>query len=206
MDLPRVTEILKAYTSYDQVPAQILQNAATRGTKVHAICAGIASGNWIPESMIDEELRGYVKSFQQWAAMQVKEFIVIEKRYHSDGLGFTGQIDFVVRATDDKFYLVDLKTSAKPQKTYPLQMGAYDLLIRESGTKVEGAMLVYLNKTGEFPEINLMQDTEEEIETFLAALLVWKYLNKGKKHGRTKGKLEYPSENPSDHGGTGLHI
>ncbi len=84
MSLPRVTEVLRAYTSYEYVPKNILENAAARGTSVHALCAGIAKGGWVPDGMIGEELIGYVNSFKKWAEAQVEQFLVIEKRYSDE--------------------------------------------------------------------------------------------------------------------------
>lgn len=184
MTTPRVTEILKYFTSYDQVPKDILEKAASRGTTVHSICAGIAKGAWIPEGMIQEDLQGYIKSFNLWAKAQVREFVIIEERYSHTDLNYNGQLDFVVTGTDGETYLVDLKTSAKPQKTYSLQMAAYNELLLNHGVKVKGAMLVYLNKTGEFPNIDYIEDFEDHFVTFKCALVCWKYFNKGKKNGR----------------------
>jgi len=76
--IPRVTEILKPFTSYDQVPKDILERAAAKGTSVHALCAGIAKGNWIPDGMIGAELLGFVQSFRKWADLYVKKFVIIE--------------------------------------------------------------------------------------------------------------------------------
>lgn len=192
MDYPRVTEVLRAYTSYDQVPKEILERAAARGTSVHALCAGIAKGAWIPDGMIGEDLLGYVNSFKKWAAAQVSKFIVIEKRYSDDDLRFSGQLDYVVLGTDEQLYLVDLKTSSRPQKTYPVQMAAYDLLLRNNKINVKGAILVYLNKDGEFPEVHLIEDLTEELHVFLNALECWQYFNKGKKNVGKDSRL--PSE------------
>jgi len=184
MDYPRVTEVLRTHTSYDQVPAEILQRAAARGTTVHSLCAGIAKGNWIPDGMIGDEFLGYVNSFKQWSAAQVAKFLIIEKRYMDDDLQYSGQLDFVVEGTDGKMYLIDLKTSAKPQKTYPVQMAAYNNLLQKHGVDVHGAMLVYLNKNGEFPDIHFLEDMKTELEVFLCALNCWHYFNKGKRHGK----------------------
>lgn len=188
MYLPRVTEILKPFTSFAYVSKDILEKAAARGTMVHAICAGIAKGVWVPETMIDEELLGYVNSFKKWSEAQVKEFIIVEKRYNSEALGFTGQLDFVVLGKDDELYLVDIKTSASPQKTYPLQMAAYDYLLRNTQIKVKAAMLVYLDKNGEFPEIHLLDTLSGYLDVFLSALDCWKYFNQGKKNGSKRRK------------------
>ena len=129
---PRVTEILKPFTSYDKVPREVLDKAAARGTSVHAICAGIAKGAWIPDGMIETEL----------------------------------------------------KTSAKPQKTYPVQMAAYKRLLETHDIKIQTAILVYLNKDGEFPIIDTIEDMTEQTGVFIAALKCWNFFNKGTKRGR----------------------
>jgi len=203
-NIPRVTEILRPFTSYDQVPKDILERAAARGTSVHALCAGIAKGNWIPDGMIGDELIGYVKSFKQWQQAQVKEFIIIEKRYTDWSKRFTGQLDFVVRCTDDKLYLVDLKTSSRPQKTYPIQMAAYGILLAQNDIEIEGAMLVYLNKDGEFPDIDLIGDMHEERQVFLAAIQCYQYFKMRKKKDGPE-RQECLPENPSSDGGIDIH-
>lgn len=180
---PRVTEILKPFSNYDQIPKDILEKAAGRGNKVHGICAGLARGAWIPDSMIDEELKGYIDSFKQWSEKQVDKFNIVEKRYFHDALQYTGQVDMVVSCKDGNRYLVDLKTTAAPQKTHPVQMGAYSLLLRNNGEDIYGAMVVYLSKKGEFPDIHLLEDIEIEQQVFMNALYCWKYFNKGDLNG-----------------------
>lgn len=198
----RVTEILKAFTSFDQVPKDILEKAAARGTSVHALCAGIAKGNWIPDGFIEEELLGYVNSFRKWNKAQVKRFIIIEKRYTDTEEEYTGQLDFVVECHDNKLYLVDLKTSAQPQKTYRVQMAAYDSLLKQNDIVVEGAMLVYLSKDGDFPEIDLIDDMSEEYKVFCSALHCHKYFKLRKKNGKRTERVPTDSEH---HGRADLH-
>jgi len=100
MKHPRVTEILKNFTNYEHIPQQILGRAAARGTSVHALCAGIAQGAWIPDGMIDEELVGYVNSFKKWSEVQVKSFLIIEERYTNEELKYSGQVDFCPTTKD----------------------------------------------------------------------------------------------------------
>lgn len=200
-NIPRVTEILRPFTGYDQVPKDILERAAARGTSVHALCAGIAKGNWIPDGMIGDELIGYVRSFRQWHEAQVKEFVIIEKRYTDIRSEYSGQLDFVVRCNDNQLYLVDLKTSSRPQKTYPVQMAAYDNLLKQNNTRVAGAMLVYLNKDGEFPEIDLRHDLTDDFAVFCSALHCYQYFKLRKKDARE----ERIPESPIDHGGIDIH-
>jgi hypothetical protein len=186
INFPRVTDVLRPFTNFDYVPKDILTNAARRGTIVHSICSGIANGDWVPESMIDEEYRGYVKSFNLWAKAQVAKFIVIEKRYTDEHLKYTGEVDFVVMGFDDQLYLVDIKTSASPQKTYPVQLAAYENLLRVHKIEVKDCMIVYLDKNGEFPDIHMLGSTFDELCVFVSALECWKYFNKGKKKCQKK--------------------
>lgn len=188
-DIPRVTEILKVYTGYNYVPKDILEKAAAKGTSVHALCAGIAGGSWIPDAMIQDELRGYVVSFNKWAEAQVKEFRIIEKRYYDEALGYSGQVDFVVIGTDGDLYLVDLKTGSTPQKTHPIQMAAYQNLLAGDNIIIKGALLVYLSRTGDFPEIIMLEDLQEQREVFFAALTCWKYFNKKKERKKNGAQV-----------------
>lgn len=217
MSIPRVTEILKCFTGYEYVPTQILERAATRGTKVHVLCAAIANGVWVPDSMIDETHRGYVESFRKWMNESVSQFVVVEKRYTDKEEMFSGQVDFVVKGADNKFYLVDIKTSAKPQKSHPVQMAAYTNLLAQNCIPIEGAILVYLDKDGDYPKLNYLADMNEEWKVFLSALECYNYFNRGKKDERRKdcpnasgysGQQEPAEPTPAlarDHGGAQLH-
>ncbi len=148
--------------------------------------------------MIGEEYLGYVTSFRKWAEAQVDKFIIIEKRYIDSELQYSGQMDFVVLGSDGELYLVDLKTSSRPQKTYAIQMAAYDRLLRNHKIAVKGAMIVYLDKNGEFPEIHLLEDMNEELHIFLSALDCWHYFNKGKKHERRDATIDDESNDSED--------
>jgi hypothetical protein len=180
MNYPRVTEVLRAFSKYEYVPHEILERAAERGTKVHAICAGIAAGEFIPDTMIDEELTGYVASFKQWATAQVDKFLVIEQRYTDETDGYSGQVDFVVEANDKSLYLVDIKTGVNRNRTHPVQMAAYAHLLLVHKVYIRGAMLVYLDKDGDFPDIHLLEDMNNDWPVFQAALTCWNYFNKKK--------------------------
>jgi hypothetical protein len=182
---PRVTEILKAYSNFQYVPSHILENAASRGTTVHAICAGLAKGAWIPDGSIKDEHLGYINSFKIWAEDNVKKYIVIEKRFEDDQRKFTGQVDFVVLDKQNERYLVDIKTSAKENPTYPLQMAAYDHLLCRHDIYAAGAILVYLDKDGNAPKVNNipLDELKESFKIFDCALTCWHHFNKGKARG-----------------------
>ncbi len=148
-----------------------MERAAARGTSVHALCAGIAKGNWIPDGMIGEDLLGYVQSFRKWHEAQVKEFVIIEKRYTDTHSEYSGRsVHFVVRCNDNQLYLVDLKTSSRPQKTYPVQMAAYDNLLKQNNITVAGAMLIFNTKPESFRDIDTRHDLTEEFSVFCSAV------------------------------------
>lgn len=196
LSYPRVTEVLNAFTSYDTVPHAILANAASRGTRVHNICAGIANGAWIPTESIEEEYIGYVRSFEKWFDEHVDEVLVVERRYVDKDRGYTGQIDLLVRTKKGARCLVDLKTSARPQKTYAVQMGAYCGLLEYNGIHVDTTMLVYLQKDGEPAKVTEMRIWERELNVFRCALTCWSYFN--------ARKVKSVSEDSGDNGRPGL--
>jgi len=184
MKAPRVTEILRYFSGFQYVPKNILEKAAARGSSVHAICAGIAKGAWVPDGMVPQELKGYVDSFRKWADEEVAEFMIIEKRYQDEERNFSGQLGFVVKSKAGQDWLVDLKTSAAPQKTYPVQMAAYQYLLKNHGVYVKGAQLVYLDREGDTPKVHRLEDMSEETRIFLCALDCWHFFNKGKRNVR----------------------
>ena len=132
IELPRVTDIIKPFSNFRHVQEKVLLRASERGTAVHSLCASIAQGEWVIDSLIHEELKGYVDSFRQWHAKIPKKYIIIEQRFRSEKMGYTGQVDFVIESADGNPFLVDIKTSASHQKTYPIQMAAYTKLLHEA--------------------------------------------------------------------------
>jgi predicted RecB family nuclease len=202
--IPRVTEVLKVFSGYDYVAKDILAKAALRGTTVHSVCAGMAKGAWIARDLINEEYHGYISSFKQWSTEFIAEYLIIEQRYISEGpdIFLSGQLDFVARGHDGLTYLVDLKTSASKQKTYPLQMAAYRFLLRLNKIEVDAALIVYLNKDGSPPRVDRYDDLTNEHDIFMSALECWHYFNPGKdtnertiNRKRARAKAEHISTN-----------
>jgi len=189
MKVPRVTEILQVYTNFQHVPKNILERATARGTSVHALCAGIAKGDWIPDSVIGPEMLGYVNSFKKWQQAQVKRFEVIEKKYSDDNIGFTGKIDLVFQGQDGESYLVDIKTGSTRKKTYPIQLAAYKWLLLIHGIKIKSSMLVYLDKDGGFPDIEVFESLTKELDIFTSALECWYYFNWRTEEWRKRQKV-----------------
>jgi PD-(D/E)XK nuclease superfamily len=184
MDYPRVTDILKPFSGSSYVPKDILGPAAVRGTVVHAICAEIAKGGWVPDGMIDEEYRGYVNSFKLWLEKHIRKPIIIEKRFVHTYFKYTGQVDMVAEGVDDNLYLIDLKTTSAPQRSHVPQMAAYKwLILHAQKIDIHAALIVYLDKDGAFPKIRKHEHLTHEFDVFLSALECYNYFHPGKKRG-----------------------
>ncbi len=145
----RVTEILYPFSGLQHINADVLANAANRGTKVHKICEGIASG--IGEIGTDDETYGYVESFKKWFETDIK-IIEIEKRFWDEDLHITGQVDFIAEI-DSELSIVDIKTSSKPSKTWQAQGCAYAYLAKKAGYDIKKIYFLHLNKHGKNPKI-----------------------------------------------------
>jgi hypothetical protein len=172
----RVTDVLFPFSGLGQIDSLILQRAAERGTKVHAICDAIIQGIGYPEP--EESILGYVESYLCWN--QDKNWFPKPDRFFCDTLGITGECDAVYRENGN-MVLVDFKTSSQESKTWKLQGSAYAYLARKNGYTIDRIEFVKLEKGGKPAKVFVY---EEDFEMFLKCLEIYKYFFKGKvKHG-----------------------
>lgn len=164
----RVTEILAPFSGLDKVPKDILSNAARRGSRVHDVCEGIVKG--LGEWDIDDEIRGYVDSFKSWWSQSIK-VLALEKRFFCSELMITGQVDMIIES-DEGAIILDLKTSAKPSKTWPLQGSAYAYMAKKEGYDIKGIHFLHLNKKGLAPNLYVY---DNQLEMFKKCLDVFKH-------------------------------
>lgn len=128
---------------------------------------------------VDEETKGYVKSFRQWWNKGIK-VLSIEQRFYCSELMITGQVDMIIQ-TEDGPVILDLKTSAKPSKTWPLQGSAYAYMARKNGYDIKGIQFLHLNKNGDEPDLYVYDD---QFDLFNKCLDVYKHFfgnNNGKR-------------------------
>ncbi len=145
-----MTSTLYPFSGLEKIDADVVARAAERGTKVHKICEGIIAG--LGEHGVDEETWGYVESFKKWWG-DGHEVIAMEKRFWCDELEITGQVDLIIRTSDDRIIIVDLKTSSRPSKTWPAQMSAYAYLANKENYNVTETYCLHLNKHGKHPKL-----------------------------------------------------
>ena len=148
----RVTEILYPFSGLENIDRDIVAHAAERGSRVHKICEGIVKG--LGEFGVDDEVWGYVSSFNKWWDNGVgKEVLAIERRFYCDTFKITGQVDLVIRQ-DDKIDIIDYKTSSRPSKTWLAQGSAYAYLCGQSFIQPDYVHFLHLNKHGKSPKIH----------------------------------------------------
>ena len=167
----RVSDILYPFSGLQHIDPDILMNAANRGTRVHKICEAIASG--LGEFDMDAEVMGYVSSFKKWWG-DGREIVAMEKRFFCETHELTGQCDFIIKEGDD-LIIVDLKTSAKPSKTWRLQGSAYSYLAKKDGYDINKIQFIHLNRDGDEPAVI---EYEEDWDFFLSCLKVYNFFYK----------------------------
>ena len=180
----RVTEILAPYQNFSGIPPDVLSRASERGTLVHRICAVHAKGlAWLLD--ITSECQGYADSFKDWFKNMVQEVVFVEKRLADKDLGFTGQIDLLVRLKSGKTVLIDLKTPAALGKTWRMQLAAYAYLARKevaaheylySEMAVDQVGSLRLSKKGNVGEVDWLKEEGRDLAAFMNALSLANYL------------------------------
>lgn len=165
-DYIRVTDVLFPFSGLKNIPTQILQNAAERGTKVHEICDAII--NNIGFCDIEERFKGYIESFNRFFIN--KDFIQKPERFFCENYKITGECDAIYKDKDG-LVLVDIKTSASEGKTWNLQGSAYSSLAKAEGYDIKRIEFVKLCKAGKEPKVFLY---EENFDTFLKCLEIYK--------------------------------
>jgi hypothetical protein len=170
-DYTRVTEILFPLSGLKSIPAEILKKAADRGTKVHDICDAIMMDIGILD--LEDEVAGYIKSFEQWIP---KQFLEKPDRFFCDTYKITGECDGLYAEGED-LILFDIKTPVKPSSTWNIQLSAYAYLARLSGYPITMIEVIRLNKDGKAPEVIRYK---EDFDLFLSCLKVYRYFYDGK--------------------------
>jgi hypothetical protein len=177
---PHVTEVLSHWTDFSKIPADVLDHASKRGSRVHAICAALARGEWIAKILPEDA--GYVESFKWWLLNVVEKVHIVERRFEDKALGYQGKPDLVVTIKGDSVMtLVDLKTPVQAGKTWAAQLTAYRNLLHRNCFNLDlhgmktGSLR--LSPEGKPPKMTYYENDQRDLAGFLAALQCHKYFN-----------------------------
>lgn len=141
----RVTSPLQAYNGLKDIPQNILDYAADRGTRVHHYCDLYANDMLFGD--IDQDCLSYVQAFVNWFDSNVIKVISTEQRMFCEDLMLQGQSDLIAQVKGHSgLTLIDIKTSCKPSKTWSLQTAAYQALCRSNGIQIDDRLVVQVKK------------------------------------------------------------
>jgi hypothetical protein len=179
---PHVTQVLWSWQNFSGISPDVLEAAADRGVRVHALCAAIAKGLWLPE--VPEDCQGFVSSFENWFKKAVQEVVMVEQELHDPVHRFTGTPDLICLIKGDKKHLtlVDIKTPLAESKTWRLQLSAYKwLAVRNNHLfplPIERIISLRLSKEGKAAKVlEYSKTANHDFAIFLSCLTAWRYFN-----------------------------
>lgn len=166
----RVTEILSPFSNFSNIPADVLENAAKRGTIVHEWCELYAKKQLDLGACNNNQAKPYLDSFITWFDFLVDEVFFVEERLFCDKLMITGQIDLICKLKDsDNICVVDIKTPQTSSKSWRLQTAAYQYLATNSlNLKVSQRGCLMLDKKGGPPTFKNYKDYKRDSELFFS--------------------------------------
>lgn len=140
-DNPDLTEELKrlggrgpAVAFLKELPWQKRDDAAIRGTDVHALAERLAHGE---EVEVPEHLAGHVQGYVDWLDANQPEVLLTERPVASRQWRYAGTFDLVAKL-DGVTWLLDVKTSSSVYGSTALQLTAYgnaEFYLAEDGTE-----------------------------------------------------------------------
>ena len=174
--IPSVTTIMKPLSDnkYSTVRADVLDNAANKGSIVHN-----AIENYLKFGIedISEEYKPYFLAFLEFLSDKQPTILATETKVYHKFLRYAGTVDLVC-IIDGEVYLIDYKTTAVLTK---VQLEAYAKAIDSHGFKVDKKAILHLKKDGTYRLEPHDNNDGESWSVFGALLTVNSYIDKYKK-------------------------
>lgn len=172
MRLPSVTQVMEPMSLmlYRDVPEQMLDAAADRGTRAHEQVS-----NFIRYGILesDEDTQPYVDAFLLFNQDRRPTWIASELRTFHRLMGYAGTIDLIGYIEPDDgtgVDVIDLKcTSVFHPVMLATQIGAYAEALRSHGVKVRRRYGLQLLKTGKYR----FEQVEDGYKNFLHCLALY---------------------------------
>ena len=134
--VPGVTSCLDGLNDYSMVPADVLEHARIRGTRVHDATAYYDQGvlDW---STIDEEIAPYLEAWIRFREESgftpnlIETRVFSLKRWYAGTLDRTGYFSKLKRVPHDEETMVDIKATAMMMPGTGPQTAAYTMALNE---------------------------------------------------------------------------
>ena len=178
--LPSVTTIMKPLSDnkYSTVRADVLQNAASKGSIVHN-----AIENYLKFGIedISEEHKPYYLAFLEFLSDKQPTILVTESKVYHKFLRYAGTVDLIC-IIDGEVYLIDYKTTAVLLEMLTrVQLEAYAKAIESHDFKVDKKAILHLKKDGTYRLEPHDSNDSESWTVFGCLLTVNSYINKYRK-------------------------
>ena len=160
-----------------EIPRDILNAAAERGTRVHAWCEDYLEDRpRAPESDIAPQC----SAFLDWMAEVEPEIVAVEAVVKCAALRVVGQADIIAKV-NGRLAVVDIKTSAKVYRSHEIQTALYAMAVaeeREDSDELPEVYLLRLGKNGKhhFDQRGAPRDFEVGRQ---AAAVCWDLIDSG---------------------------
>ena len=178
--LPSVTEILSPFSGTDAVSSAVLNQAARRGSLVHAYTQLIDYGIAPEDIDIVPELAGYVSAYLRFLRDWQPTWELIEQPVHY-GMAYAGTLDRY-GTIDDKAVMVDIKSTSgasRQQKVvWACQLEGYDRALPPQFPKPKKHLNLLLKSNGKYTLYDAA-DSEDRYnfsasDLFMCCLLIHK--------------------------------
>ena len=179
----RVTELLRPWQNFGNIPQSILDAKAEIGTNVHEAISCHSIG--LPIPILTDREQKYFESYLKWEELNEPTFLCTEQRYYLDDLMLTGQIDAIVSFPGrEEGRIIDFKCSANASEMHwQIQLGWYYILATKSGIGVNrNTFVIQLKDTGAPAKSYPFEITNEVIRICHAVYSSYTHFNPIKKH------------------------
>ena len=174
----RVTDLLKPWNDFSEIPPEVLEEKAHIGTNVHEAISLYASG--LPYQGLTSREEKYMESYKKWEEKTFPNFLMSEKRLYNEKLKLTGQIDSVIKFDGkEKGVVLDFKCSLKPSlRHWKIQLGWYHMLcaFNNIDTVSEGCVLQLNDKDMPAKEY-WFKFTEDDLKDCWDVYNAYRYFN-----------------------------
>ena len=121
--VPSVTQVLAPLSSFDGVPAQVLEAKRDLGQRVHLACQ-LHDEDDLDEASVEPDVAPYLEAYRRFLADTDARVVLNESRVYHPTYRYAGTLDRVFRIGEDR-WLVDLKTSFTTPRAAGPQTAAY---------------------------------------------------------------------------------
>src|SRR5208337_938845 len=159
IQLVSVTTVLKPFSDFSMIRAEVLERAGDEGEIVHSLLARHVLGLEIFPDEIIAEVEGYFNSGRRWTDRHLLKALLVEQELRDETQGYIGHPDLIgVLKGDPDPSLWDWKR-AQPQDTHAVQIGGYYGLGRKAGYAIRRCGPIYLRKDGKMPNVSKSETT-----------------------------------------------